>query len=151
MAQFYAAHRQPEPQQTLFDMDDDEDFSYEPEDYEDEELTEDAPEMDENDPFYFLGGGCIYESQKELQRSLGNRCIPMNGRSVTVKYKKLRREILRRFFRDSCRRTHGRLSAALSAVLYLSCKELLLGYDMFVKDDPASPEWIFYESLLGAG
>ena len=55
-AQFYAAHRQPEPQQTLFDMDDDEDFSYEPEDYEDEELTEDAPEMDENDPFYFSEG-----------------------------------------------------------------------------------------------
>lgn len=37
-------------------MDDDEDFSYEPEDYEDEELTEDAPEMDENDPFYFSEG-----------------------------------------------------------------------------------------------
>lgn len=35
----------------------------------------------------------------------------------------------------------------LNAVLYLSCKELLLGYDVFVKDDPASPEWIFYDSL----
>lgn len=35
----------------------------------------------------------------------------------------------------------------LSAVLYRSCKELLLGYDVFVKDDPASPEWIFYNSL----
>ena len=54
-AQFYAAHRQPEPQQTLFDMDEDEDFSYEPEDYEDEP-TEDEPEMDESDPFYFSEG-----------------------------------------------------------------------------------------------
>ena len=35
----------------------------------------------------------------------------------------------------------------LNAVLYLSGKELLLGYDVFVKDDPASPEWIFYDSL----
>ena len=30
---------------------------------------------------------------------------------------------------------------------YRSCKELLLGYDVFVKDDPDSPEWIFYDSL----
>lgn len=35
----------------------------------------------------------------------------------------------------------------LNAVLYRSCKELLLGYDVFVKDDPVSPEWIFYDSL----
>ena len=35
----------------------------------------------------------------------------------------------------------------LNAVLYRSCKELLLGYDVFVKDDPDSPEWIFYDSL----
>lgn len=35
----------------------------------------------------------------------------------------------------------------MNAVLYRSCKELLLGYDVFVKDDPNSPEWIFYESL----
>lgn len=35
----------------------------------------------------------------------------------------------------------------MNAVLYRSCKELLLGYDVFVKDDPASPEWIFYDSL----
>ena len=51
--QFYAAHRQQEPQQTLFDMDDDEDFSYEPEDYDEDEPSETEPEMDENDPFYF--------------------------------------------------------------------------------------------------
>ena len=35
----------------------------------------------------------------------------------------------------------------LNAVLYRSCKELLLGYDVFVKDDPDSPEWIFYDGL----
>lgn len=35
----------------------------------------------------------------------------------------------------------------MNAVLYRSCKELLLGYDVFVKDDPVSPEWIFYDSL----
>lgn len=35
----------------------------------------------------------------------------------------------------------------LNAVLYRSCKELLLGYDVFVKDDPGSPEWIYYDGL----
>lgn len=35
----------------------------------------------------------------------------------------------------------------LDAVLYLSCKKLLLGYDVFVKDDPDSPEWIYYDGL----
>ena len=35
----------------------------------------------------------------------------------------------------------------LNAVLYRSCKELLLGYDVFVKDDPDSPEWIYYDGL----
>lgn len=35
----------------------------------------------------------------------------------------------------------------LNAVLYLSCKELLLGYDIFVKDDPDSSEWIYYDGL----
>ena len=54
--QFYAAHRQQEPQQTLFDMDEEEDFSYDPEDYDEDELTEDGQDMDENDPFYFSEG-----------------------------------------------------------------------------------------------
>ena len=35
----------------------------------------------------------------------------------------------------------------LDAVLYRASKELLLGYDVFVKDDPASPEWIYYDGL----
>lgn len=55
-AQFYAAHRQPEPQQTLFDMDDEDDFLSEPEDYDEYEPDEDEQDMDENDPFYFSEG-----------------------------------------------------------------------------------------------
>ena len=35
----------------------------------------------------------------------------------------------------------------LSAVLYRASAELLLGYDVFVKDDPGSPEWIYYDGL----
>lgn len=72
--------------------------------------------------------------KKELQRSLGNR----------YSYERLLsdREIQRL-------KTHipSDFSETAAAVLYRSCKELLLGYDVFVKDDPASPEWIFYNSL----
>lgn len=55
-AQFYAAHREPEPQQTLFDMEDTDDFLYEPEDYDEYEPDEDEQAMDESDPFYFSEG-----------------------------------------------------------------------------------------------
>ncbi len=55
-AQFYASHRQPEPQQTLFDMEDEDDFLSEPEDYDEYEPDEDEQDMDENDPFYFSEG-----------------------------------------------------------------------------------------------
>ena len=55
-AQFYAAHRELEPQQTLFDMEDKDDFLYEPEDYDEYEPDEDEQDMDENDPFYFSEG-----------------------------------------------------------------------------------------------
>ncbi|GEM_PF-4561970 len=55
-AQFYAAHREPEPQQTLFDMEDEADFLYEPEDYDGYEPDEDEQAMDESDPFYFSEG-----------------------------------------------------------------------------------------------
>lgn len=54
--QFYAAHRQQEPQQTLFNMEDKDDFVYEPKDYDEYEPDEDEQEMDENDPFYFSEG-----------------------------------------------------------------------------------------------
>lgn len=35
----------------------------------------------------------------------------------------------------------------LHAVLYRSYSSLLLGYDVFVKDDPSANEWIFFDSL----
>ena len=35
----------------------------------------------------------------------------------------------------------------LDAVLYRSGDNLVLGYDIFVKDDPASLEWIYYDGL----
>lgn len=55
-AQFYATHRQQEPQQTLFDLEDEDDFLYEPEDEDEYEPDEDEQDMDENDPFYFSEG-----------------------------------------------------------------------------------------------
>ena len=55
-AQFYAAHRELEPQQTLFDMEDKDDFLYEPEDYDEYEPDEDEQDMAENDPFNFSEG-----------------------------------------------------------------------------------------------
>lgn len=35
----------------------------------------------------------------------------------------------------------------LNAVLYLSDGALIQGYDVLVKDDPASSEWIFYDGI----
>lgn len=55
-AQYYASHRQQEPQQSLFDMEDEDDFLSEPEDYDEYETDEDEPGMDESDPFYFSEG-----------------------------------------------------------------------------------------------
>lgn len=83
--------------------------------------------------------------KKELQRQLGSR----------YSYERLLsdREILRmkrQIPADFSETTVAVLIAGclrLNAVLYLSCKELLLGYDVFVKDDPDSPEWIYYDGL----
>lgn len=83
--------------------------------------------------------------KRELQRSLGNR----------YSYERLLsdREIQRmknHIPADFSETIAAVLTAGclrLNAVLYRSCKELLLGYDVFVKDDPVSPEWIFYDSL----
>ena len=55
-AQFYAAHRELEPQQTLFDMEDKDDFLYEPEDYDEYEPDEDEQDMDENPPPHLSEG-----------------------------------------------------------------------------------------------
>ena len=83
--------------------------------------------------------------KRELQRSLGNR----------YSYERLLsdREIqrMKNHIPADFSETAAAVLAAgclrLNAVLYRSCKELLLGYDVFVKDDPDSPEWIFYDSL----
>lgn len=83
--------------------------------------------------------------KKELQRHLGSR----------YSYKRLLndREIQRMRWRipaDFSETAAAVLIAGclrLNAVLYRSCKELLLGYDVFVKDDPDSPEWIYYDGL----
>ncbi len=83
--------------------------------------------------------------KRELQRQLGSR----------YSYERLLgdREIQRmrqRIPADFSETAAAVLAAGclrLNAVLYRSCKELLLGYDVFVKDDPDSPEWIFYDSL----
>ena len=83
--------------------------------------------------------------KKELQRQLGSR----------YSYERLLsdREIqrMKNHIPADFSETAAAVLAAgclrLNAVLYRSCKELLLGYDVFVKDDPDSPEWIFYDSL----
>lgn len=83
--------------------------------------------------------------KKELQRQLGSRYSYerlLSDREI----QKLQRDIPTGFSETAA----AVLAAGclrLNAVLYRSCKELLLGYDVFVKDDPDSPEWIFYDSL----
>lgn len=84
--------------------------------------------------------------KKELQRSLGNRYSYerlLSDREI----QKLRREIPADFSETvAAVLTVGCLR--LSAVLYLSCKELLLGYDMFVKDDPPPRSGFFMKASL---
>lgn len=83
--------------------------------------------------------------RKELQRQLGSRysyerCL--SDREI----QKLRRRIPS----DFSETTAASLLVGclrLDAVLYRASRELLLGYDVYVKDDPDSPEWIFYDSL----
>ena len=83
--------------------------------------------------------------KKELQRQLGSRYSYerlINDREIQT----LRREIPEDFSETvTAALTAGCLR--LNTILYRSCRELLLGYDVFVKDDPDSPEWIFYDSL----
>lgn len=83
--------------------------------------------------------------KRELQRQLGSR----------YSYERLLNDseilrIKRQIPADFSETTAAVLTAGclrLDAVLYLSCKKLLLGYDVFVKDDPDSPEWIYYDGL----
>ena len=79
-----------------------------------------------------LGDGYIYEryldewSLRQLKRQLPENFSEMVIASLTA----------------GCLR--------LNAVAYRACKELLFGYDVLVKDDPASAEWILYDSLSDA-
>lgn len=83
--------------------------------------------------------------KKELQRQLGGRYSYerlLSDREI----QKLRRDIPA----DFSETTAAVLIAGclrLAAVLYRASAELLLGYDVFVKDDPGSPEWIYYDGL----
>lgn len=83
--------------------------------------------------------------KKELQKQLGNRYSfkrLLSDREI----KRLHKHIPTDFSETTVAvLTVGCLR--LNAVLYLSCKELLLGYDIFVKDDPDSSEWIYYDGL----
>lgn len=83
--------------------------------------------------------------KKELQQQLGNRYSYERFLSER-EIKKLRREIPSDFSETVVAMlTVGCLR--LNAVLYRSNNELLLGYDVFVKDDVDAPEWIYYDGL----
>lgn len=83
--------------------------------------------------------------KKELQKHLGNRYSYERFLSER-EIKKLRREIPSDFSETvAATLTVGCLR--LTAVLYRSGDKLLLGYDVFVKDDVDSPEWIYYDGL----
>lgn len=83
--------------------------------------------------------------KKELQRQLGGRYFYERFLSER-EIKKLRREIPSDFSETvAATLTVGCLR--LTVVLYRSGDKLLLGYDVFVKDDPDSSEWIYYDGL----
>ena len=82
---------------------------------------------------------------KELKRELGCRYL----------YKRVRggREILRMQKQQDPALLHGRTAAVLAvgcvkleAVWYPRDGKLRLGYEVFVKDDPESENWICYDS-----
>lgn len=82
---------------------------------------------------------------KELQRQLGSRYLYERFLSER-EIKKLRKEIPNDFSETvAAMLTAGCLR--LTAVLYRSNNELLLGYDVFVKDNPDASEWIYYDGL----
>ena len=83
--------------------------------------------------------------KKELQKQLGSGYIYeryLDERSV--------RQLKRQLPENFSEMVIASLTAGclrLNAVAYRACKELLFGYDVLVKDDPASAEWILYDSL----
>lgn len=83
--------------------------------------------------------------KKEVQRQLGDRYYYERFLDEH-QIKKLRKEIPSDFSETvAAMLTAGCLR--LTAVLYRSDNKLLLGYDVFVKDDVDSPEWIYYNGL----
>lgn len=83
--------------------------------------------------------------KKELQQQLSGRYFYERFLSER-EIKKLRREIPSDFSETVVAMlTAGCLQ--LVAVLYRFGDKLLLGYDVFVKDDPDSSEWIYYDGL----
>lgn len=81
---------------------------------------------------------------KELQKELGrNYCYKryMSNRELHI----LQKEIPK-YFVESVVALLIAGCVKIEAVLYRKNDRLLLGYDVFVKDDSAAPEWIIYES-----
>lgn len=83
--------------------------------------------------------------KKELQKQLGGQYFYERFLSER-KIKKLRRDI-QSDFSETVAATLTVGCLRLTAVLYRSNKKLILGYDVFVKDDVDSPEWIYYDGL----
>lgn len=89
------------------------------------------------------GGDCL-KRIKELKQDLGDRyafCVWISEREVCRLQKQNPSAIKMR--------TAASLIAGcvkIEAVLYCQDGELQLGYDVFVKDAPDSPEWICYSS-----
>lgn len=83
--------------------------------------------------------------KKEVQRQLGDRYYYERFLDEH-QIKKLRKEIPNDFSETvAAMLTAGCLR--LTAVLYRSGNKLLLGYDVFVKDNPNASEWIYYDGL----
>lgn len=83
--------------------------------------------------------------KKEVQRQLGDRYYYERFLDEH-QIKKLRKEIPSDFSETvAAMLTAGCLR--LTAVLYRSGNKLLLGYDVFVKDNLDAPEWIYYDGL----
>ena len=76
-----------------------------------------------------LGGGYIYE------RYLDERSVQQLKRQPPEDFS----EMVIAALTVGCLR--------LNAVLYRSDDTLIQGYDVLVKGDPASPEWIFYDGI----
>lgn len=83
--------------------------------------------------------------RQELSRQLGKRY-----RYERILSHSALRQLQAHPSKDFSETVAARLTAGcvrLDAVLYRSHSSLLLGYDVFVKDDPDTEEWLFFDSL----